>query len=58
MKNRRVGLIAIIIGLHPTTRGSTELLEVGRNVDVLSLFVGGLGIGAGIVSLVNARKGD
>jgi len=58
MKNRPVGLIAIIIGLLAATRGSTELLDVGRNVDVLSLFVGGLAIGVGTVSLVNARKGD
>ncbi len=55
-KQKRSGLIAIIIGLLAATRGATELLEVGRDVDVLSLFVGGLAIGAGSVALVNARK--
>ena len=56
MNNRRVGFIAIVIGLLAATRGSSELLEVGRNVDVMSLFIGGVALGAGIVSLVNAQK--
>ena len=55
-KRRPVGIIAIVIGLLAATRGSSELLEVGRNVDVLSLFMGGVALGAGIVSLVNAQK--
>jgi uncharacterized membrane protein HdeD (DUF308 family) len=55
-KKRPVGIIAIVIGLLAASRGASELLEVGRNVDVLTLFVGGIALGAGIVSLVNARK--
>jgi len=56
MKNKRTGLIAIIIGLLTASRGATALLEVGRNVDVLMLFAGGLALGAGLVSLVSALK--
>jgi len=55
-KKRSVGLIAIVIGLLAASRGASQLLEVGRNVDVLTLFVGGLALGVGIVSLVSTRK--
>lgn len=55
-KYKRNGLVTIIIGLLAATRGATELLEVGRNIDVLLLFVGGLALGTGLVSLVSAQK--
>ncbi len=55
-KHKRTGFIAIAIGLLAATRGSSELLEVGRNVDVLMLFFGGMAIGTGLVSLVTARR--
>jgi uncharacterized membrane protein HdeD (DUF308 family) len=55
-KSRPAGIVAIVIGLLAASRGASELLDVGRNVDVLMLFVGGVALGAGIVSLVNARK--
>lgn len=55
-KSRPAGIVAIVIGLLAASRGASELLNVGRNVDVLMLFVGGVALGAGIVSLVNARK--
>ncbi len=54
IKHKRTGLVAIIIGLLTATRGATELLEIGRNVDVLMLFVGGMALGAGMVSLASA----
>ena len=55
-KQKRTGLILSIIGLLAATRGATQLLEVGRNVDILMLFVGGMALGAGLFSLVRGVK--
>jgi hypothetical protein len=52
MFKKRIGLISTILGLAVAVLGAVEMIDRLRLVDILTLFFGGFGAGAGMVKAV------
>jgi hypothetical protein len=59
MKRHRAKMLltAAIIGLAAAAMGAWSALEVTRTVDVIGLFAGGFGAGAGFVAALHEWRG-
>ncbi len=52
MFKKRIGLISAIACLAVAALGAAQMLDRIRLVDILTLFVGGFGAGAGMVKAI------
>jgi hypothetical protein len=52
MFKKRIGLISTILGLAVALLGAVQMADRQRLVDILTLFFGGFGAGAGLVKAV------
>lgn len=60
MFKKRIGLIGAICGIIVAVLGAVQMADRLRLVDIITLFVGGFGAGAGMVKTIidykNSRK--
>jgi hypothetical protein len=52
MMRKRLGLIGAIIGILVAVLGAYQMIGIIRTVDILTLFFGGFGAGAGLVKMI------
>ena len=49
---KRLGLIGAVLGILVAVLGAYQMIGVIRTVDILTLFFGGFGAGAGLVKMI------
>ena len=52
MMRKRLGLIGAIIGILVAVLGAYQMIGIIRTVDILTLFFGGFGAGAGLIKMI------
>jgi hypothetical protein len=55
---KRLGIIAALIGTLAAVSGAIQMIGTIRVVDILLLFFGGFGAGAGLVKAVSQYRKD
>ena len=52
MMRKRLGFIGAIIGILVAVLGAYQMIGIIRTVDILTLFFGGFGAGAGLIKMI------
>ena len=52
MMRKRLGLIGAVLGILVAVLGAYQMIGIIRTVDILTLFFGGFGAGAGLIKMI------